>query len=193
VRRDGEVAEKRASYRKGHCIWCGQKVAPPRRTYCSKECVHEWNLRVSQSYVRTLVKRRDGGICAGCGRDCVALHRDLEMVASRSAGEFVDQIVSLKLEKRVDQWRLWIALARCESLDREHGREADRAKNSLRLDLSRRGIYFVRTLWDADHVVSLEEGGSHQLENIQSLCWACHKTKTAEHAKRRAARRQAEK
>lgn len=191
MRRDGEVAEKRANYRRGFCIWCGEKVAPPRRTYCSKECVHEWYLRTSQSYVRTLVKRRDGGICADCGRDCVALHRDLEMVAARSAGEFVDRCVSLKIEKRVPQWHLWIALARCESLDQEHGREADRSKNSLRLDLSGRGSTFVRSLWDADHTTSLEEGGSHQIVNLQTLCWACHKAKTALHAARRAARRRA--
>lgn len=44
-------------------------------------------------------------------------------------------------------------------------------------------------LWDADHVIPLAEGGSNDLKNMQSICRACHKLKTAEQASRKAKRR----
>lgn len=40
-------------------------------------------------------------------------------------------------------------------------------------------------LWDADHIEPLDEGGSWELENVQTLCHPCHKEKTAEQASRR--------
>ena len=46
-----------------------------RRTFCSDECVHQWRLRSSTSYLRKFVLRRDRGICALCGIDTVAMRR----------------------------------------------------------------------------------------------------------------------
>lgn len=44
--------------------------------------------------------------------------------------------------------------------------------------------------WAADHIVALEDGGEHTMENLQRLCDPCHHTKTArENAARRAAAR----
>lgn len=34
--------------------------------------------------------------------------------------------------------------------------------------------------WEADHIVPLKDGGSFDLENVQTLCVGCHKAKTAE-------------
>jgi 5-methylcytosine-specific restriction protein A len=43
-----------------------------------------------------------------------------------------------------------------------------------------------RTLWDADHVLPVAEGGGEcDLENIRTLCVKCHRTATAELRKRR--------
>jgi len=50
----------------GECRYCHQKVSPPRRTFCSSKCVHEYRLRTSSSYIRKCVYRRDHGICAIC-------------------------------------------------------------------------------------------------------------------------------
>jgi 5-methylcytosine-specific restriction endonuclease McrA len=53
--------------------------------------------------------------------------------------------------------------------------------------------YKIRgSLWELDHVVPLIDGGSHELSNLQTLCTPCHKKKTAEEARCRAQRRQAE-
>lgn len=46
------------------------------------------------------------------------------------------------------------------------------------------------TLWDADHVEPIDEGGrGWDLLNVQTLCQPCHKAKTAEQAARRGKQR----
>ena len=65
------------------CRWCDGLVSPPRRTFCSDECVHEWRLRRQPQYVRGLLRQRDRGHCALCARDTLMLmHR--VMLAMRS-------------------------------------------------------------------------------------------------------------
>jgi 5-methylcytosine-specific restriction enzyme A len=45
-----------------------------------------------------------------------------------------------------------------------------------------------KSLWDADHIVPVVEGGGEcDLENIRTLCLKCHREATAELRKRRAA------
>ncbi|HEV2473126.1 MAG TPA: HNH endonuclease [Chthonomonadales bacterium] len=45
-----------------------------------------------------------------------------------------------------------------------------------------------KSLWDADHIVPVVEGGGEcDLANIRTLCLKCHRTATAELRKRRAA------
>lgn len=51
------------------CRWCGKGVKPPKRTMCSKECVHELNLRINGRYLRDCVYKRDKGICKICNID----------------------------------------------------------------------------------------------------------------------------
>jgi 5-methylcytosine-specific restriction endonuclease McrA len=49
-----------------------------------------------------------------------------------------------------------------------------------------------RTWWEADHIVPVEKGGGGSgLPNFQTLCCACHRIKTREHAAERAQRRKA--
>jgi 5-methylcytosine-specific restriction endonuclease McrA len=49
-----------------------------------------------------------------------------------------------------------------------------------------------RRLWEMDHIVPvIEGGGSCGLENLRTLCWACHRKETAALAKRRAEARRA--
>ena len=45
------------------------------------------------------------------------------------------------------------------------------------------------SLWDADHIDPLNEGGGYGLDNLQTLCTPCHKEKTAEQAGRKAKQR----
>jgi 5-methylcytosine-specific restriction endonuclease McrA len=51
-----------------------------------------------------------------------------------------------------------------------------------------------KTLWEADHVQAVVEGGGLVgLEGFQTLCLRCHRAKTAELAARRAVERKASK
>jgi HNH endonuclease len=43
--------------------------------------------------------------------------------------------------------------------------------------------------WQCDHRIPLEDGGPHHIDNLQVLCVACHRTKTAREATARADRR----
>ena len=43
------------------------------------------------------------------------------------------------------------------------------------------GLRSRKTLWDADHVVPVVDGGGEcDLSNMQTLCLKCHRTRTAE-------------
>lgn len=56
------------------------------------------------------------------------------------------------------------------------------------------GISQRRTMWDADHVVPVVEGGGGcGLDGYRTLCIWCHRAETDALAKRRAAQRQADK
>lgn len=45
-------------------------------------------------------------------------------------------------------------------------------------------------MWQADHIVPLEDGGEHTMENLQRLCDPCHTAKTSRENAERARRRQ---
>lgn len=51
------------------CRWCKKEVQPPRRTFCSDECIHEWRIRSNTNYLREHVYKRDLGVCALCNSD----------------------------------------------------------------------------------------------------------------------------
>lgn len=51
------------------CRWCKGAVMPPRRSWCSDECVHEFLIRSGAESLRRAVYKRDKGICKQCGGD----------------------------------------------------------------------------------------------------------------------------
>jgi 5-methylcytosine-specific restriction protein A len=51
------------------CRRCGAPVPAKRRTFCGKECVHEWKILSQPGYLRKCVFERDRGVCAECGTD----------------------------------------------------------------------------------------------------------------------------
>lgn len=63
------------------CRYCGGSVIPPRRTFCSADCIHEYRLRSSGSYLRECVYLRDHGICAICGLDTKELAKTLSRMS----------------------------------------------------------------------------------------------------------------
>ncbi len=83
------------------CRWCKSIVKPPKKTFCSKECIHQWKLRTSTSYLRKCVVRRDKGICAICKVNCLAITR------------------GFKRPKRGETWPAW--KARVTALRKKYG------------------------------------------------------------------------
>lgn len=59
------------------CRFCKKPVGPPRRTFCSPTCVHEYRVRSDTNYVRQCLLFRDKGVCKGCKTDTVKLVKDL--------------------------------------------------------------------------------------------------------------------
>jgi 5-methylcytosine-specific restriction protein A len=49
-----------------------------RRTFCSDGCVDKWRIKTDPGFVRTLVFRRDMGVCCLCGEDTVAFKASLK-------------------------------------------------------------------------------------------------------------------
>lgn len=72
------MEQKRGPNGERLCFWCEKPVPPPKRSFCSQECVHEWRLRTDPRYLRRCVFERDQGVCALCGLDTEALRRELE-------------------------------------------------------------------------------------------------------------------
>ena len=59
------------------CRYCSGSIVPPRRTFCSPECVHQYRLRTSGTYLRRVVYERDHGVCAVCGLDTKSLAKQI--------------------------------------------------------------------------------------------------------------------
>lgn len=129
------------------CRWCGVVVTPPRRSWCSQECVDEFLMRSSAETMRAHIFRRDNGICEACGCDTKKIERVIGFADCVSYGS---------------GWSVFVRL----------------------------GFNLHQSLWEADHVVEVCNGGETHLDNMQTLCVPCHKQKTRKmHADRARARR----
>jgi len=134
------------------CRQCKKEVHPPRKTFCSDECVHEWKLRSSGKYLREQVYLRDLGRCNLC-----------------------------KVDTRIQRIQLEDALRECGYDEKDPRYAALIASLSLTRSEAR------KSLWQADHIRPVENGGGEcGLGGIQSLCVSCHKAKTGRQASYRA-------
>lgn len=159
------------------CKWCAGPVVKPRLTFCSDDCVHEWKLRVSGSYVRFHVYKRDRGVCACCRIDTDRMARLLQPTSywRELLREFCDRHGIRDPHRMAEEEEA--------AWDRRRKRilfKADRIKKKIdrtwllaNMDL--------RSFWDADHVVRVVDGGGCcGLDNYQTLCVFCHAKKTRE-------------
>ncbi len=79
------------------CRWCNGPVKPPKRTMCSKECVHELSLRTNGNYLRNCVYKRDKGICAICKIDTKQTAKQIFLLEDEERIQFLkDHSISLK-------------------------------------------------------------------------------------------------
>lgn len=149
------------------CRWCGTEVSPPRRTFCSSDCVDDWNVRQSPSYAREQVFERDKGVCALCGVDTIA------------------QAAELKERFRVD-WR-----GRPAS---DVSKAFYKRLRELHVPVGRWQSGRERGCWDMDHTTPVVEGGgSCGLENLRTLCMRCHWQQTSLLKRRHAVRKKRKK
>lgn len=153
------------------CRWCGKETAPPRRTFCSNECVDEYLIRRQPQYARRRVWERDNGTCTMCGLKVWKLQSRYHYARP----ENLRRRTYLKKEhlypnrrKRFDRWIQLRRQAR-EAIVKEYPWVS--------------GV----SMWQADHIVPVCEGGGEcGLDNLRLLCTPCHKEETKKLAKRRA-------
>lgn len=140
------------------CRWCGKEVLPPRRTFCSDLCTHEWRVRSSTSYLRERVYARDRGVCAKCERDTRKMRMRLEdeqTAAMARCGVFGPTPTA--------EWRA------------DPGYLAFLRKPPFPLTVKEAD----RSLWQADHRLEVADGGGLcGLDGLRTLCLWCHKDAT---------------
>ncbi len=84
---------------------------------------------------------------------------------------------TVKLNRRFRKFRTWF---------KERWPGADSYRAMIRW-CRKRGIPKGRISsdwWDADHIMPVSEGGTNALDNIRTLCIACHRAETAALRKR---------
>ncbi len=66
------------------CRHCQKETQPPKRTFCSDPCVHEFKIRSNPGYAREQILKRDRGICATCNLDTGQLREVLHALRMQS-------------------------------------------------------------------------------------------------------------
>lgn len=137
----------------GKCAYCGVPIVGRRKKWCGKTCGYQAFTEVmarrgNSKALRELALERDNGICAKCGVDSLKLYRIL------SAAEGVAYWDDARLHPNRPHFIL------------------------LKDLVQKLGYGLVQTLWQADHIIEVRHGGSHEMDNIQTLCIKCHKLKT---------------
>lgn len=178
---------------------CGRECQPPRRSWFSNACVHEWKIRNWPPYARDEVEKRDRGVCGSCGTDTGALMAPIkrgfaieppdEWAIAFGLGHDSPHLpqdpkrywaINLKpdVQAALDVAR-WIYAEQCA----EWRAQIIEYKAQLIAD----GWPVGRHFWEADHIIPVIEGGGQcGLENLRTLCLRCHRQATSALARRRA-------
>ena len=189
------------------CCWCGKgPLEGGRRRWCSQACVDDYLCRSSQTGVRKVVWRRDRGRCAGCGADTERIARILRLLATLGHGRtntrreaipegdpearlcgYLDGVPSWGWRYVEDPYPM--ASRRAEQLEIAILLVELWVGGSFTIRNRRNGYLEYRSLWEADHIVPLAEGGAPGPENTRTMCLPCHKAQTRALADRLAAAR----
>jgi 5-methylcytosine-specific restriction protein A len=153
------------------CRACGREVGGRRMTFCSDVCVHNHRLLTDSKYVRDFVYHRDRGVCAQCGIDT----KEIAAVVRELNAHVLKQMSVSDIEKRYHNHMVWPKVKEMAA--------TMEVRPGVVLSLPKRRKVWVKkwggNLWDADHVVPVfRGGGSCGLNNMQTLCIPCHKSKT---------------
>lgn len=144
------------------CRWCQAEVPKGRHSFCNDECVHEWKIRSQPQYARECVAERDKGVCAVCGLDTEELKRNNRAAYREFRDHYYRDRHFLNWDSLQEASHAW--------LSKESGRAG-----------WPKGATLDSTLWQADHIVPVVEGGgSCGLDNLRTLCLPCHRQVTRE-------------
>lgn len=173
----------------GFCRWCGEEVKNPKGEPSSgrwhSACVTTYKRAAWLAEQRRACFNRDNGVCACCGldtvreelicRDTMAIQQSLGLMERTRifgrgpfyGGAGADLEPLFWLSKQLAQYR--------------KDRDWPNASQSF---------------WNADHVRPLVGGRGQDLsyfaeDNLQTLCWRCHREKTRKETGERAAKRRA--
>lgn len=194
---------------KGHCRYCGVKMPDGSRASWHKDCLKAYKLRAWPGELRKAVKRRDRGVCRACGLDTQKVDRLVEALTELDEQERTDAVSALLpgIWVTLSRDRFPGELLDCPVWSDEYQTADPVTKRLLRRALKVAeasylggqnaslyrefvGLTGKASTWEADHILSVCEGGgaskdTDPLANMQTLCWSCHKAKTAELAARR--------
>jgi len=159
VRYPGAVSPEWSPHRRGPngrrlCARCLSELSGRRLRWCSQKCADAHMMLVSGRELRRAVEARDGGRCATCRRKRDRLRATIA-----------------KAIRRCDFRGFDPSRARCPDDCRAHRMLRAALARGLPADT-------CRSWWEADHIVPLSEGGVTTLDNIRTLCVACHKRET---------------
>lgn len=167
---------------KGTCRWCAEPILDKdgklskRRTWHTA-CAEAYMLATDSSRQRRAVWERDLGICAACGQDAIRQARiTRDMTALLTALWILENGRNPPHEQLLragdTRWQL-------------EARWTDRRHREVEAALRARGIPKAPpgSPWQADHRVPLCEANGDRryftMDNLQTLCHACHAAKTA--------------
>jgi len=148
------------------CRLCDLEVPKGRRSWCSDGCRHLYYMATSSSYLRYQTWQRDKGVCRSCQLDCDKLERTTYGYSTMQKLPTPRSSIARSADELA---------AICEMLRRDFGFNVSPSNRS--------------SMWHADHVIPLSEGGGFDMDNIQTLCTPCHQDKTSDEASMRASRR----
>jgi 5-methylcytosine-specific restriction endonuclease McrA len=158
-------------------------------SWCSDACQTAYYVRSSNNAVRSLVKRRDRGVCNRCGLDvgkAADQWRGETRVLAEDYHDFL--VVAGVCRAFAARWRSWCGFdGSSEVFTRVQCRkQSPRSRWGIPVKCSCPGCQLREPSWEADHVVPVcEGGGCCGLENLQTLCLVCHVEVTTELRRRR--------
>lgn len=171
------------------CRRCWKRLTGRRRAWCSDTCRDLAMATCYPSFARSLVYRRDRGVCSLCELDTDALADALRQVARSGGGHpttahgHVPTLLTLALNYATgpDGWKAAYGFETA----------ATRAVSLAAWKyLAKKRFNVGRSLWEADHSKPVADGGGLcELSDYRTLCVPCHKSVTAHSAKLRARRR----
>ncbi len=156
------------------CRWCSAEIVAKRRsTFCGPACVDEWRIRSDPGYARRKALARDRGICQLCGLDTARLARILERLRARLYG------LRPSRQDARHPYVTWEVTAPTALARVRRVLELAQQRGITGIQLRTWPTGAIRFSWshlaEVDHIVPVVEGGAAKgLENLRTLCRACH-------------------